>query len=127
MVYISSLVPSTKESLFQMTVSTTRKLRLYCAGGTGCNLGTRFLKYANKQNHGFAEIDCVFIDTSKSNLSPEIPASQIYLFEGLDGSGKLRPSNYEALNERSKEILHQFKPADVNVMLSSGGGGQVCH
>lgn len=100
-----------------------RKLRLYNCGGTGCNIGSRFMKFANKVNHGFAEIDCVFVDTSKSNLSALIPEAQVYLVQGKDGSGGLRSSNYEAISECHKEVLHQFKPADVNIVLSSAGGG----
>lgn len=104
-------------------MTSTRKLKLFAAGGAGCNVASQMLKYANKQNHGFAEIDVVFIDTSKSNIDSNIPEAQTYLVDGLDGSGKLRASNYQALNECSKEILHMFKPGDVNVILSSASGG----
>ena len=100
-----------------------RKMKIFAMGGAGGNVAARFLKFQSKANHGFSEIECVFVDTSKSNLSPNIPASQIYLVDNLDGSGKLRASNYQVLNECSKDILLQHKPADLNVILSSGGGG----
>jgi hypothetical protein len=100
-----------------------KKLKLYAAGGAGCNIAASFIKNFKQPAHGFAEVDCVFIDTSKSNLNPSIPADQIYLFDSLDGSGKLRASNYQVLNEHSREILLEHKPGDVNIILSSAGGG----
>lgn len=99
------------------------KLNLYCSGGMALNVGAHFAKYTAKQSPGFAEISTYFIDTSKSNLGAGIPEENIYLVDGLDGSGKVRASNYTALAECSKEILHKFKPADVNVVLSSASGG----
>ncbi len=99
------------------------KMKLYLAGGAGINVGSHFVKYKGKSDPGYSDIDCVFIDTSKSNISPSIPKEQTYIVSDLDGSGKLRNSNYEALSECSKEILHQHKPADVNVIVHSASGG----
>ena len=100
---------------------------IYNCGGAGLNIGNHFVKYNNKKDPGFAEIKTFFIDTSKSNIAPSIPAEQVYLVDGLDGSGKKRDTNYTALSECSKEILHQFKPADVNIVIhsTSGGSGSV--
>lgn len=98
-------------------------MKIYAAGGTGCNIGSAILKHLKDQVHLTANIDAVFIDTSRSNLNPSIPASKTYLFEDLNGSGKLRASNYQVLNEHSREILLQHKPADINIILSSGAGG----
>ena len=102
---------------------TMRKMKLYALGGAGCNIGSNFLKIAGQHTHGFADIECVFVDTSKSNLSSKIPQEQIYLVDGLDGSGKLRSSNFNIINECVNDILHRFKPSDINVVLSSAGGG----
>lgn len=99
------------------------KMKIYCAGGTGINIGRNFIKYAGKTNPGFADIETIFIDTSKSNMDTAIPREMVYLVDDLDGSGKLRASNYAALNECSKEILHTHKPADLNIVLHSGSGG----
>lgn len=100
-----------------------RSLKIYAAGGAGCNLGSSILKGLKDQQHGLPAIDAVFIDTSRSNLNPSIPSNKTYLFDNLDGSGKLRASNYQVLNEYSREILLQHKPGDINIILSSGGGG----
>lgn len=101
-----------------------RRMKIYAAGGAGCNIGAALLQATRKRDdHGFAEIEIVFIDTSRSNLNATIPASQTFLFENLDGSGKLRASNYNVINEHCREILLAHKPADVNIVLSSGGGG----
>lgn len=102
---------------------TAPKMKLYLAGGAGLNIGNTFVKYLGQQAAGFAEIDMVFIDTSASNITSNIPKDKIYLVDGLDGSGKLRRSNYDVLAECSKEILHMHKPADVNVIIHSTAGG----
>lgn len=100
------------------------KLSLYGLGGAGSNLVSHFVKYKSKESAGFAEIVPYFVDTSKSNkLNPSIPEECIYYVDGLDGSGKKRDSNYEILAEKSKEILHHFKPSDINVLVHSASGG----
>jgi len=99
------------------------KMNIYAVGGAGSNIAKNLIKYTGKQDHGFAELSAFFIDASRSNLTKEIPDDNIYLVDGLDGSGKRRDSNYESLAECSKEILHQFKPTDMNVVLHSASGG----
>jgi len=98
-------------------------MNIYFAGGLGLNLGSHFVKYNKKKEQGFAEMVTYFIDTSKSNIAPGIPSEQIYLVDGLDGAGKKRDTNYTELSECSKEILHQFKPGNVNVVVHSASGG----
>ena len=96
---------------------TDMKMKIYACGGAATNLASHFVKYIGKQEPGFAELDVVFIDTSKSNINSSIPNDKIYLVDGLDGSGKKRDSNYAVLSERGKEILHMHKPEDVNIVL----------
>ena len=99
------------------------KVNLYCAGGASANIGKHFVKYRGKKDAGFSELSTFFIDSSRSNLDEHIPDDAIYLVDGLDGSGKRRDSNYPILAEKAKEILHKFKPADLNIVLHSAGGG----
>ena len=99
------------------------KMVLYAAGGAASNIAKHFVKFIDRRDPGFAEIVPYFLDASKSNLSKEIPDEHVYIVDGLDGSGKLRASNYEALTACTEEILYQFKPGDINVVLHSSGGG----
>lgn len=98
------------------------RMKIYAAGGCGINIISRIARSLKKEI-GTSEIQAVFIDTSRSNISTTINASSIYLVEGLDGSGKKRDSNYNAINETSKDILLQHKPADINVVVHSASGG----
>lgn len=99
------------------------KINLYGCGGAGINIASRFLPYLDKKDFGFSEFSLCFIDTSSSNISKDIPKENIYLVEGLDGSGKKRDSNYKAISERSKEIIQKFKPGEINVIIHSASGG----
>lgn len=99
------------------------KMNLFLAGGAGANIGSKFLRFNGKKEEGFTEITTYFIDTSRSNLSLDIPEENIYLFEGVDGSGKKRDSNYRVIADATHDILHRFKPADINVLVASCGGG----
>lgn len=63
------------------------------------------------------------MDTSYSNIDHNLVNDNFYILENLDGSGKLRASNYNSLLESSKEILHQYKPSDINIVLHSASGG----
>lgn len=63
------------------------------------------------------------MDTSYSNIDHNLVNDNFYILENLDGSGKLRASNYNSLLESSKEILHQYKPSDINIVIHSASGG----
>lgn len=89
-------------------------------GGMGINIAKKFV---GKKEEGFAEYDVFFCDTSKSNLTGTLDESKTYLFEGLDGSGKLRKSNYDVISERAKPVLQKVKPSDVTILVTSCSGG----
>lgn len=99
------------------------RIAIYCAGGAGFNVGSHFAKHRGQTERGFASIETYFLDTSRSNMHDHITKENLYLLDGTDGSGKVRASNYNSLVECSKEILHQFKPGDLNIVLHSTGGG----
>lgn len=102
----------------------SNKISIYAAGGGALNIVSELAKYTKKEEEEFADMSLFFIDTSRSNLSSNIPDDSVYLVEGLDGSGKRRDSNYTALSECSKEILHTFKPGDLNIVVHSASGGK---
>lgn len=99
------------------------KISIYGCGGCGVNLAANFLKHTGKKEAGFADIQTFFLDTSGSNLLSKEPEDHVYIIEGLDGSGKKRDSNYRIISERSNEMLHRFKPGDINVVIHSASGG----
>ena len=103
------------------------KMTVYACGGCGVNLLTPFVKNLGKAEPGFAEIHPVFIDTSRSNLTGNYPEDNLFLIDGLDGSGKKRDANYKIINEKAPEVLHRFKPTPFNVVIhsTSGGSGSV--
>lgn len=98
-------------------------ISIFGCGGAGINLITPFLKHHGKKEPGFAEMKPIFLDTSDSNMRKGVPEEQVYLIDGLDGSGKKRDSNYQAISEKAKDILHRFKPTDINVVVHSASGG----
>jgi hypothetical protein len=99
------------------------KVLVYALGGCGTNIGSLLEKHRNQSEVAFAEIEIVYIDTSKSNIHKGIDAKHCYMLEGLDGSGKIRKENHEEINNHIKSILQHFKPANLNIVLSSAGGG----
>lgn len=104
----------------------TRKvntLKVYCCGGTGSNVYSLLSRVA-KAGEGFANVELVRIDTSKANLGRDLDLSNTYLFKDLDGSGSIRATNATTIAESARDILVKHKPADYNVVLSSGGGGR---
>lgn len=105
-------------------------ITIFSAGGAGTNIATRFAQLHEQPAEGFADINTYFIDTSRSNLSKEIPDDRVFLYKdhdgkALDGNGKLRKSNYSVISESStiKSIIDKFKPGDLSVVLHSAGGG----
>jgi hypothetical protein len=96
------------------------KCTIIGCGGAGINIARRFM---GKNEEGFAQLDAYFVDTSRSNLTKDVASDRVYLFEGLDGSGKLRVANYDTIAERSKEMLQAIKPQGLVVLVHSAGGG----
>lgn len=98
-------------------------LTVYACGGAGINIGSQLESFRNYSEAGFASINIVYIDTSKSNLTDKLPKDSLYIIEGLDGSGKRRAENVDAITKVSKEILLKYPPTDINIVLSSLAGG----
>lgn len=103
-------------------------IQVYGAGGGASNIIFELEKLHEERAPGFAIMDTCYIDTSNSNLRDKnIPADKVYLFDGLDGSGKLRKLNYEDINKQIKSILLKFKPRTFNIVIhtASGGSGSI--
>lgn len=98
-------------------------IALFACGGCGLNLVNPIEKLTANSTPGFADIAPVYIDTSRSNLAGIKDNDNLYLVEGLDGSGKKRDSNYAAISDSVKEILHRHKPSDLNIVVHSASGG----
>lgn len=105
-------------------------MNVYACGGAGINVAKHFEKFRKtheQSDHAddkvFARTMPIYIDTSRSNLTPDIPAEHTYVLSGLDGSGKVRRENAEAITQCTLDILQKFKPADISIVLSSTSGG----
>lgn len=104
-------------------------VRIYAAGGAAINIVKKFHQPNgnNKKTPGFAVISPTYIDTSRSNL-PADAENETYLVQStgehtIDGSGKVRSANYQAVTAAIPEILHRFKPEILNIVVHSTGGG----
>lgn len=108
-------------------------LVLYCAGGSAINIAKTFHQPSSggQAEPGFASIQTVYIDTSRSNIPDNIKEG-FFLIQGttgapVDGSGKVRDTNYKAVSLAMPEILHRHKPGSINVVLHSASGGKLVH
>lgn len=103
----------------------SKVMNVYACGGAGVNTVGRALPLFKNSMIGMCEFTPAFIDTSMSNICHfDIDDKLTYLFEGIDGSGKLRSMNYQTVAEKSKEILSNFKPSDdINLIIHSASGG----
>ncbi len=94
---------------------------VYGCGGAGINIGSSFPEL---KSEGFADVKVAYVDTSRSNLiAKNIAEDSLFLFEGIDGSGKVRAQNYEDISKNTLAILQRFKPTDLNVVVHSASGG----
>ena len=105
------------------TIQPKGRVRLYAAGGCGLNIGGQLAAHRDRNETAFANLDIVYVDTSKSNLRNGIDAANVYLIPDLDGSGKVRSENHAEIGQHIRQILHKFSPADLNIVLSSAAGG----
>lgn len=110
----------------QSAVPAVGTIRLYCAGGGGINLGK---KYGGPLPDyiGSAKVMTTYVDTSKTNLHDVPDAENVFVLPELDGSGKVRKENHEAIAQMVPRILKDHPPADFNLVIftASGGTGSV--
>lgn len=98
-------------------------IRLYGCGGFGTNIASSFDKATSEIERGYAECHAVYIDTSRSNLRPDIKPENVFLLEDVDGSGKVRKENHQEISKTVKSIVQQFPQKDLNVVVFSASGG----
>jgi len=94
-----------------------------CCGGAGWNIGNQLEKHKGQVEDGFAMLQVVYVDASKSNSHKHINSDNSYVLEGLDGSGKVRRENHAEISRHIRAILQKFPSADLTIVLSSTGGG----
>lgn len=100
----------------------TNTVRIYGCGGCGTNIANKFA--GRGEQNGHATLVPTVIDTSKSNLrGKDIAPENTYLFEGLDGSGKVRKENYQEINRNVKQMLVDLPPEQYNLVVFSASGG----
>ncbi len=96
----------------------SKNVSVYFCGGTGAN------GYKRTKDHISEQVNMFVVDTSEANLrKTQIDSGSIYLFDGLDGSGKKRDMNYIAISDKIDEVIFNFKPSDLNIVYHSGAGG----
>lgn len=106
-----------------MVTSTIGRVKLFAAGGAASNICKHFEAFKDSAGEGFANIEVCYIDTSRSNITAAMTPDNVYILTGLDGSGKVRAENHVQISECVKDILQTHKPADINIVISSAGGG----
>jgi hypothetical protein len=111
----------------QQQSNTKGRVTLIALGGAGINNGIELEKQRNLNEKSFANLDIIYIDTSRSNLSNAIDPQYCYLIDGLDGSGKVRAENHEIIAQHIPVILQRFDMGDVVIVMHSlsGGSGSV--
>jgi hypothetical protein len=109
----------------EQATQTRGNICLFACGGAGINIGSAFENFRGHVEPGMASISTVYLDTSRSNLKPNLAEDHIYILENAnsDGSGKERRQNSGPIMKSVKEMLQKHKPGYVNVILSSASGG----
>ena len=123
---LTSLLQPKEEINMSENTSPSRKrhtVAIYAAGGMGINALPALSAAFSDTPEGFANIELYAVDTSTSNFGGLPEGVKTYLIPNKDGSGQKRNLNASASLERVKEIVRSFKPADLNIIISSASGG----
>jgi hypothetical protein len=107
-----------------MTTTQKNTINVIGCGGVGLNIVNMLEPARNSEITGFAKYKLCYVDTSKSNMiRKKINPDDVFLFEDMDGSGKIRKENHTAIAANTKAILQKFKPTDFNIVVHSASGG----
>lgn len=113
-----------KEFIRMNNKTSNRSLRIYACGGAGVNLGQLLEKNRTSTSESVANLDITYVDTSRSNMTGQpVPDEHVYLFDGLDGSGKIRRENHQEIAKRIREIVQTHPPHELNIIVQSLAGG----
>lgn len=106
--------------------STLGKLKIYACGGAGIGIGKYFELERGKLNAGYAELDPVYMDTSKASTFG-VPSEHFYQLPEANGSGGKRSFNGAEIVKYTGEMLQRFPLAEHNIVIHSttGGSGSV--
>lgn len=100
-----------------------RSVRFYSCGGTGINLLRRYRENQPLERRDiYAAEQYSYIDTSTANLR-NVSLENVFILEGVDGSGSERRRNAEAIQKAVPSILIAHPPADMNIVIFSASGG----
>lgn len=102
-------------------MDTKHAVSIYGCGGAGVNILQQF---SSGNMSGIKQpVQHAYIDTSRSNLNSDIPEDEIFLLDNVDGSGKIRRENGEAISKVIKNMLQDHRPGKLNIVLFSASGG----
>lgn len=117
----------TEGNSIMSTATTAQKnvVNIIGCGGCGYNVASLLEPARAKDVVGFAKYNLCYIDTSKSNMiRKKINMDDVYLFEDMDGSGKIRKENHKVISANTKAVLQKFKPTAFNIVVHSAAGGK---
>jgi len=100
----------------------TRTLRFIACGGTAINLLRNYRDNKPKDSDALSEEHYSYVDTSIANLKG-VSNDEVYLLQGVDGSGSDRPKNAKAIKTALPEIMVKHGAADFNIVIFSAAGG----
>lgn len=120
---LKELINMTQETKQEPQARKRNTIAVYACGGMGITAGKTLKTYFSDLPDGFANLDIYNLDTSQSNLDQAVDKTKVYLIPNKDGSGQKRNLNSSSIMERVKEITRNFKPADLNIVISSASGG----
>lgn len=103
-------------------------ISVYAVGGCGVNVGSMIEKQAQmnlskSDNTKFAKIVVHYIDTSESNIKFRGIGDNVYLYDGVDGSGSDRTKNKDSIADSIRDILIKHPPGDLSIVINSTAGG----
>lgn len=101
---------------------------VYACGGAGINIGrsiedNTLMKVSANETTKFSKIVVNYIDTSEANTKFRSVDKNVYLFDGIDGSGSDRSKNKDSISDSIKDILIKHPPGNLNIVINSTAGG----
>lgn len=96
-----------------------KDFNIYAVGGTGINIGNRYLKEG--RNGAFVD-KMVGFDTSAANprIDNAFPLERV---EGAEGSGGNKKAHQDKFADFAKQMLSKYPPNKINIVVFSTGGG----
>ena len=99
------------------------RVSIIACGGTGINIVNKCIDSIKKTGSKKIPQGIYALDTSRDANPPSEDYTEVFRYNGLNGSGGERAQNYEVIKRETATFVDKMEPTEFVIIVASSGGG----